>query len=72
MPQLRQNPATKEWVIISTERSKRPEEFQVPEEKDGPEVIKNCPFCAGNEHLTPDELLAFRTYETKPGTRAGG
>ena len=32
MPQLRQNPATKEWVIIATERAKRPEDFQTPEE----------------------------------------
>ena len=27
MPQLRQDPATKEWVIIATERSKRPDDF---------------------------------------------
>ena len=68
MPQLRQNPATKEWVIIAIERAKRPEEFQLPEIKDGTENTKTCPFCEGNEHLTPDELLAFRTYGTKPGT----
>ncbi|MFH1709541.1 MAG: galactose-1-phosphate uridylyltransferase [bacterium] len=68
MPQLRQNPATKEWVIIAIERAKRPEEFQVPEEAEVPETLKTCPFCAGNESLTPDELFAFRTYDTKPGT----
>ena len=28
MPQLRQDPATKEWVIIATERSKRPDDFK--------------------------------------------
>lgn len=68
MPQLRQNPASKEWVIISTERSKRPEEFQAPPEKESVEAIKACPFCAGNESLTPDELFAFRTYGTKPSS----
>jgi len=68
MPQLRQNPATKEWVVIATERSKRPEEFQTPMEKDGKEALASCPFCKGNESLTPDELFAFRTYGTKPGT----
>ena len=26
MPELRQDPATKQWVIIATERAKRPEE----------------------------------------------
>jgi UDPglucose--hexose-1-phosphate uridylyltransferase len=68
MPQLRQNPATKEWVIIATERAKRPEEFIIQEEKEGPDVKITCPFCPGNESLTPDEIFAFRTYGTKPGT----
>ena len=68
MPQLRQNPATKEWVIIATERAKRPEEFLMPEEKESPDVKITCPFCPGNESLTPDEIFAFRTYGTKPGT----
>jgi UDPglucose--hexose-1-phosphate uridylyltransferase len=68
MPQLRQNPATKEWVIIATERAKRPEEFQSPEEKETPQNKKDCPFCAGNESSTPDELFAFRTYGTKPNS----
>ncbi|MEI9478523.1 MAG: hypothetical protein WCO26_18400 [Deltaproteobacteria bacterium] len=27
MPQLRQDPTTKEWVIIAVERSKRPHDF---------------------------------------------
>jgi UDPglucose--hexose-1-phosphate uridylyltransferase len=69
MPQLRQNPATKEWVIIAMERAKRPEEFQVPPEKETSEPMDHCPFCPGNESLTPDELFAFRTYGTKPGSK---
>ena len=68
MPQLRQNPATKEWVIISTERAKRPEDFQLPEENEHPDAKKSCPFCPGNESLAPDELFAFRTYDSKPNT----
>ena len=27
MPELRQNPITKDWVIIAPERSKRPDQF---------------------------------------------
>jgi len=69
MPQLRQNPATKEWVIIATERSKRPEEFKAPEEKETPSALKTCPFCPGNESLTPGELFAFRDYGTKPDSK---
>ena len=28
MPEIRQNKATKDWVIIATERAKRPEDFK--------------------------------------------
>ena len=61
MPQLRQDPTTKEWVIIATERSKRPHDFKKTE----PAVVKptykeDCPFCPNNEFLTPHETLAYR------------
>ena len=68
MPQLRQNPATKEWVIIATERAKRPEEFLLPIVNDSYDPKVSCPFCPGNESQTPGELFAFRTYGTKPDT----
>jgi len=58
MPQLRQNLATKEWVIIATERAKRPEDFKAEKsEKKLPEFSPNCPFCPGNEVNTPGETL---------------
>jgi UDPglucose--hexose-1-phosphate uridylyltransferase len=61
MPQLRQDPTTKDWVIIATERFKRPHDLK----KDGPGIEKplykeDCPFCPGNEYLTPHETLAYR------------
>ncbi|MBU0574557.1 MAG: galactose-1-phosphate uridylyltransferase [Candidatus Margulisbacteria bacterium] len=69
MPELRQNPATKEWVIIATERAKRPEDFcrsnnlpPLPEHDPG------CPFCEGNESTTPPEILAYRNFGTCPNT----
>lgn len=68
MPELRQDPTTKEWVVISTERARRPEDFFVrPAEEEKPEAKKACPFCPGNERLTPEEILAYRAYDTKPG-----
>lgn len=57
MPELRKDPVTREWVIIATERSKRPSDFQ--REPDGSEV-GFCPFCSGNESCTPPEIMAFR------------
>jgi len=58
MAELRQNVLTREWVIISPERAKRPDEFA--REKVGSrismEYVPECPFCAGNEHFTLNEL----------------
>ena len=57
MPELRQNPITKQWVIIATERARRPHEF-VQKKTDAPPVpsyVEKCPFCPGNEHLAPPE-----------------
>ncbi len=61
MSQLRQDRTTKEWVIIATERSKRPHDFKKIEPVVArPTYKENCPFCSGNEHLTPHETLAYR------------
>ncbi|MBI5360938.1 MAG: galactose-1-phosphate uridylyltransferase [Planctomycetes bacterium] len=58
MPELRQNIATNEWVIIATERAKRPEEFKKSKEKTPlPEFNATCPFCPGNEGKTPPASL---------------
>jgi len=65
MPQLRKDPVLGRWVIISTERAKRPKDFKVaPEEKQiSP---KECPFCPGNESATPPEIYAYRDNNSKP------
>ncbi|HEY1262910.1 MAG TPA: galactose-1-phosphate uridylyltransferase [Terriglobales bacterium] len=58
MPELRQNAFTKEWVIIATERAKRPEDMVVRRPvKAVPSYNPSCPFCPGNEDKTPPELL---------------
>ncbi len=55
MPELRQNMATKEWVIIASERSKRPNVFAETQNRvrteDRDEHVGRCPFCPGNEEL---------------------
>ena len=62
MPELRHNLLTREWVIIATERAKRPEEFaaEKKEKKVVPAFVPTCPFCPGNEELTPPETYAVR------------
>ena len=69
MPQLRKDPVTGRWIIIATERSLRPHDFST--EMEGHSFIPaKCPFCQGNEHLTPNEIVAIRkenTEKDKPG-----
>jgi UDPglucose--hexose-1-phosphate uridylyltransferase len=56
--ELRKDPVTGRWVIISTERSKRLSDFQLESVAITPD--DGCPFCEGHEHMTPRELLAVR------------
>lgn len=67
MPELRKDPVLGRWVIISTERAKRPKDFKSTPEK---KVIspKACPFCPGNESATPPEILAYRDQSTAVNT----
>ncbi len=63
MPQLRKDPVLGRWVIISTERGKRPTDFaHAPEEKKG----GFCPFDYGNEDKTPPEVMAYRENGSSP------
>jgi UDPglucose--hexose-1-phosphate uridylyltransferase len=65
MPELRKDPITGRWVIISTNRGKRPSDFgRTIEQRRG----GFCPFCSGNETTTPPEVLAYREPLTAPNT----
>lgn len=57
MPELRHNILTRDWVIIASERAKRPEEFaqKKQEKKTIPSHVPTCPFCPGNEKMTPPD-----------------
>src|SRR5579883_1015277 len=59
MPELRKDPITDRWVIISTDRSRRPADF-VRETVPAVRSARFCPFCPGNESKTPPEVLAYR------------
>lgn len=68
MPELRKDPVSDRWVIIATDRVRRPSDFvrkPVPAEPSG----LFCPFCEGNEAKTPPEVLAYRhgTPANSPG-----
>lgn len=61
MSELRQDIATKRWVIVAMERAKRPQQYVKSAEKPAlPEHDEKCPFCLGNEGTTPPEVFAIR------------
>src|SRR6267142_2679061 len=64
MSELRKDPVTGRWVIISTERRKRPTDFRPETVQISPDP--SCPFCEGHEELTPPELLAVRHNGSRP------
>jgi len=58
MPELRKDPITGRWVIISTDRQKRPNDFRL--ERAASLGREHCPFCPGREAMTPPEVLSYR------------
>ena len=63
MPELRKDPVVGRWVIISTERAKRPHDFVAPKGVEAQE--QGCPFCEGHEDQTPPEITAIRKPHTQ-------
>jgi len=60
MSELRQDLTTREWTIIAPERAHRPHETgeAVAATRPAlPDWDRDCPFCPGNEGLTPPEVL---------------
>jgi len=59
MPDLRRDPIVGRWVIISTDRNGRPHDFAQMQPV-RPISTALCPFCPGQERLTPKEIMAYR------------
>jgi len=68
MPELRKDPISDRWVIISKDRTPRPGDF-VRESVPMTRTDRHCPFCSGQEERTPPELLAHRngSAANRPG-----
>ena len=61
MSELRQDPTTFDWIIIAKERAKRPDEFKKNRRSKNStsNFNKYCPFCQGNERMTPEALSIY-------------
>jgi UDPglucose--hexose-1-phosphate uridylyltransferase len=60
--EIRQNKATKQWVIYAPTRRKRPKDFQRRkiEKPPVPAHDKDCPFCTGNDYMLPPVILEVK------------
>jgi len=54
--ELRKDYILDRWVVIATQRKRRPTDFIKTREERKPST---CPFCPGNEHMTPPAALVY-------------
>lgn len=73
MPRFVPDSKTRRWVVVAPERAFRPHEQREVEDpksvfkKNGYFFREDCPFCLGNEHLTPPEVYRWgKSYPKDP------
>jgi UDPglucose--hexose-1-phosphate uridylyltransferase len=67
MLELRQNFFTGEWVIIATERARRPEALATHRAvQKVPSFLETRPFCPDNGNKTPSEVMRFTSNTAEP------
>lgn len=60
--EIRINPVVpSESVLVATARSMRPKKAEEPAPRDTRKHVEHCPFCTGNEQLTPPEITRVGT-----------
>lgn len=67
LSEWRKDPVVDRWVVIATDRGKRPSDYWLA--RDLPKGDQ-CPLCPGHEQDTPPEIMAFResgTRDNEPG-----
>ena len=58
--EIRINPITpSESVLVATARSMRPQKDEQPAPRDTRQHVAKCPFCTGNESMTPPEIASY-------------
>ncbi|MBI4708402.1 MAG: galactose-1-phosphate uridylyltransferase [Candidatus Omnitrophica bacterium] len=65
MSELRRDPIGGRWIIVDTDHPSKPADFEYE-----PSAFRQgiCPFCYGNESMTPPEIDVIRDPYTHPNT----
>ncbi len=66
MSDLRRDPIVGRWVIVDTGHPNAPKDYEY--ETHGQKDTGVCPFCYGNESMTPLEIESFRDMHTAANT----
>jgi UDPglucose--hexose-1-phosphate uridylyltransferase len=69
MAELRRDPVTGRWIIVEVDKLKLPGDFEIEQHIHSGKI---CPFCPGNEQMTPPEIDAHRegqVIKNGPGWR---
>ena len=64
--EMRKDYLLNRWVVIATQRKRRPTDFVKKPEK---RKLDTCPLCPGNEHMTPPAVLVY--LPSRKGIRKG-
>ncbi len=70
MSEIRKDLIRDSWVVIATSRAIKPTDLPVPKQGEILKAQGFCPFCEGNEYVTPPEIMVNRkpgTEKNKPG-----
>ena len=58
--EIRVNPIVpSESVLVATARGHRPKKAEQPAPRDTRDKVDTCPFCRGNEHMTPPAIATY-------------
>jgi len=68
MPELRRDPIVGRWVIIATDRARKPSDFRTPPAAPATGL---CPFCPGHEDKTPREVYVSGRAPSSPANEPG-
>ncbi len=70
MAEVRRDLVKNNWVAVANDRALRPNDFPIARRGFNTcgEASGSCPFCEGNEALTPPEITAWRTGEQQADT----
>ena len=73
IPEMRRHYFLEEYCIIAAERKKRPSDFRRERGRERSDP-KTCPFCPGNEEMTPPAVAAYTVdgVRSRTGSRGSG